>query len=231
MKTVHCFIFTWNQYYTNAKILEDRLKKYGEVTVINSNVNYTKQHWINLNDAYFPEQWNTLISCFDKNVNFVFHMQADAQYNQFHYLFERFNYVVDKYKTGIYAPNVDFTHHTYPIDKLEKVEDFLYEVPNADETCWFVNTKLIDWNPMFDIAKYKFSYGTDWYYGAKSKLNGYKIIRDYSITIKHPRGTNYNITLANSQYQEWKQEQTDEIKIAMTSLEENRNNLRNAFGT
>ena len=66
------FIFTWNQFVPNAIDIESKISKYGKTRVINSNVNEKRDHWINLNDGYFAEQWSTLISNIDDDTDYKY---------------------------------------------------------------------------------------------------------------------------------------------------------------
>lgn len=212
------FIFCWNEYVDNAIKLEKQLSTLYPTKVINSNVNVTNPNWINVNDFYFAGQWNTLLSNLDDDTDFVFHIQADASYDEFDSIFKRFIEVNEKYKIGVYAPNVNFTSHTYNLCKLKKYEDDLYFVPNTDCTCWFINRKLMSENLLFDTNINHIGFGTDWYYIAKSILHDYTVIRDYKYTILHPNKTNYKTNDADRQYHEWLKTIDQSIKNKILEL-------------
>lgn len=206
------FIFCWNRYVQNAFDLELRLRPYGKTTVINSNVKYILDGWININDGYFAEQWNTLLENVDDDTDYVFHIQADASLSDdgFSVLFDRFSEAVKKYPIGVYAPDVDYTPCIYdkkdlnglPV-KTAYIYNYLYEVPCTDCTCWFINRKLMDKKPLFDLSINHTGWGADFYYAAKAKLAGLKTVRDYQVTIAHPRKTTYNQEAASRQFLNW----------------------------
>ena len=215
---IQCFIFAWNQFVTNAVDIESKLNKYGKTIVINSNVNDTRDRWINLNDGYFAEQWNTLVSNIDSDTDFIFHIQADVKVDNFDDIFARFNQIVSKYDVGIYAPNVDYTYHQYNRELLNALEENVYEVPNTDCTCWFVNTKVIKKNIIYNIETNKFGYGSDWYYSAESFLQKKYVLRDYSIKVHHPIYKNYDADKANKCFDVWFQEQPIIIRDTINDL-------------
>jgi hypothetical protein len=215
---IQSFIFTWNQFTSNAIDIESKLTKYGKTTIINSNINEKRDGWINLNDGYFAEQWNTLVSNIKPDVDFIFHIQADVSINDFDNLFTRFYQVSSKYDVGIYAPNIDYTYHKYDVTLLNKLESNLYEVPNTDCTCWFINRNVIDDNMIFDINTNVYGYGADWYYSTQSSLQNKHVLRDYSIKVDHPNYKNYNAEKANECFAVWFEEQSDSVKKPMREL-------------
>lgn len=215
---IQCFIFTWNQFVKNAIDLENRLNKFGKTIVINSNVNEKKDHWINLNDGYFAEQWNTLVSNIDSDTDFIFNTLADVNVDDFDTIFSRFNYFSAKYDIGIYAPNVDYTYHKYNINLLNLLEDNVYEVPNTDCLCWFVNKDVVKNNLIFDINTNFYGYGVDWYYSAECVLQNKYILRDYNIKVTHPSHKNYDGDKANKCFDVWFQEQPITIRDTITDL-------------
>ena len=214
------FIFTWNQYVDNAIVMESKLKKYGNTTVINSNVNNKRDWWINLNDAYFAEQWNTLVRNIETGVDFVFHIQSDATVHNFDELYSKFYEITSKYNIGIYAPDVNYTWHKYDVNLLNKLEENVYEVPNTDCTCWFLNTSIIKNNIIYDPTTNYIGYGSDWYYSAESLLQKKYVVRDYSIQIHHPSNKNYDNEKANSLFNIWMNEQNSRIKEKIQFLME-----------
>lgn len=217
---IQSFIFCWNDYINAASKLEYSLSLLGKATVINSNIHQKKDGWINLNDGYFGEQWNMLIENIDSDTDFIFHIQADASLVDYYKLFAKFKSVFNKYDVGIYSPNIIHTWYSYKMDKIEKLEDNLYIIPNTDCTCWFINTKLIDKAPLFDLKTNSIGYGADWYYSAKSKIQNKLVIRDYSFTCNHPMYKGYNHDTAMKMFDIWVAEQSNDIKHEMFKLME-----------
>lgn len=217
---VQNFIFTWNQFTPNAIDIESKINKYGKTTVINSNIHEKKNDWINLNDGYFAEQWNTLVSNIDSDTDFIFHIQSDAIVNDFDQLYSRFFEITSKYDVGIYAPNIDHTWHKYNINLLNSLEKNLYEVPNTDCTCWFVNTKITKNTIIYNLDTNYIGYGVDWYYSAECMLQKKYILRDYTIKVDHPMHKNYDGNKANDLFSVWFEEQTPIIKTTINELME-----------
>lgn len=215
---IQSFIFTWNEYIHNASKLESQLKLLSTTKVINSNLEYTNPSWINVNNLYFAGQWNTLLSNLDTDTDFIFHIQSDASFERFDLIFDRFREISNKYNIGIYAPNVDFTAHTYNLSNFKQYEDKLYFVPNTDCTCWFINKKLVTEIPLFDLNINSIGFGVDWFYIAKSLLNNYNVIRDYKYTIYHPYKTNYNVQTALRQYYDWLETLPVDLKSKIIEL-------------
>ena len=211
------FIFTWNQFVSNAVNIELQLKKFGKTTVINSNINHKNDKWINLNDGYFAEQWSNLVSNIDDDTDFIFHIQSDATVHNFDKLYSRFYEMTSKYDVGIYAPNVDYTWHKYNVDLLNKVEDNVYNVPNTDCTCWFINTQITK-KHISDLDINVYGYGIDWYYLSECILQNKQILRDYTITVDHPSHKNYNNDNANKNYTIWFDKQPSIMKEKMLEL-------------
>lgn len=215
---IQSFVFNWNQYTDDALNHEENLRKYGKTTVVNSNINFIKEGWINLNDAYFSEQWNTLISLIEHDTDFVFHIQADAKVYNYDELFSRFNHIISKYDTGIYTPNIDYTWHKYNLSLLNKLEENVYEIPNSDCTCWFLNVNIFDKTPLFNLNTNRLGHGVDWYYSAKCILNKKLVVRDYKNILKHPSSRNYDTIEAGDSFFKWLNEQSLEIKQKIQEL-------------
>ena len=220
------FVFNWNQYTDNAIKHENNLTKFGKTIVINSNVNFKKSHWINLNDAYFSEQWNTLISNIDSDTDYIFHVQADAIIDDYDKLYSQFLKTTSKYDIGIYTTNIDYTWHKYNKNALNRLEENLYEIPNTDCTCWIINTQIMSKNPLYNLKTNRLGHGGDWYYSAKSKLANKRVIRDYSILINHPFHRNYDTNEAGDSLFVWLKEQSLEIKQTIEELMTFHSNVR-----
>ena len=67
-------------------------------------------------------------------------------------------------------------------------------VANTDCTCWFIHKDIINEakNRGVNFAPYKMGWSFDIVYPALSYMLKRPVLRDYSHTIQHPAGTNYN---------------------------------------
>lgn len=196
---IQTFIFNWRGQYENTIKKQDQLKAIGVTPiVINSddNHNLTDPNWHNIGeDSYFNAQFLKVIELFDGDV--LFHVQADASYDNWKQLYEDAEKYYEMTDWGIYAPNVDYTWYDssrtdvtsleFPIDKLKIVA-------NTDCTCWFIHKDIIDEfkKRNIDMTKYKMGWGWDIIFPAIAFINKRPVIRDYGHTIEHPRGTNYD---------------------------------------
>lgn len=192
------FIFNWKN--QEQKVLT-KIKQFQDIgyspIIINSDDSLRdKYDWIHIGEqAYFSEQFNTAIKLFDSDI--FFHIQADASYNDWDSLIKDSKKYYDKYKYGIYAPNVDYTSWVSNIVNRKHLEDNLWEVQNTDCTCWFIHKDILNEFEPIDLSQNIFGWGIDLYLVHVSVCKNRKVIRDYNHTISHPYGTNYNINEAN----------------------------------
>src|SRR5262249_19735157 len=121
------FIFNWKGHEARAKALENKIGKLMKVTVINSQERLSDKYpgWVHLdNTAYFSAQWNKAIELF--NADIFFHIQADAGCDQFGALIAKAKLVFEKYRVGVYEPNVDYTDIEYDKSKLQRIDSDLF---------------------------------------------------------------------------------------------------------
>jgi len=186
------FIFNWKGHEARAAALERKLGEFARMTVINSEeaLSEPRHGWVQLDDeAYFSEQWNHAVELFDADL--FFHIQADADFDRFDRLFERVRMLFQKYRLGAYEPNVDYTALQFRKDKLHALEPDLFEVPFTDCTCWFVAREVIRALPPVNLAANRYGWGICRAIAAVSRLKERLCVRDYSLTVKHPKGTGY----------------------------------------
>src|SRR5262245_9350527 len=116
---LHCFIFTWRGHEAAARRLEQVLSPLVRTSVINSEEHLTARypHWIHVGEeAYFSAQWRRAVELFDGDL--LFHIQADAAFDDFERLFDRAVRLVRQHDLGVYEPNVDFTDIRYERARL-----------------------------------------------------------------------------------------------------------------
>jgi hypothetical protein len=200
---IHPFIFCWKGHYNKALELEKIfLNIFGRVTVINSDENNRPENWINLTDeAYFAEQFVTACNLFDGDI--MFHVQADVSYENWTQVAESAVKYYNKYKFGIYAPNIDFTDVTnVNLSGVENMQDSnLKLVSNTDCSAWFIDGNVIEYfknNFKNDYLNTKFGWGICLCLSAICLKIKKLVMRDYSFTLKHPKHRGYNTSLANS---------------------------------
>ena len=186
------FIFNWKGHETRARAHEEKIKKCIEVTVINSDEQLSDKYseWVHLDDtAYFTAQWNKAVELFDADI--FFHIQADAEFDQFDLLIAKAKSVYERHKFGVYEPNVDFTELEYDKSKLLYIDSNLVEVPVTDCTCWFINGNIIRMLPHVNASVNYYGWGIPNAIASLCWMYGLPCVRDYDFLIKHPRGRGY----------------------------------------
>jgi hypothetical protein len=199
---VQGFIFNWKGHEADARALEEKIGKIIQVTVINSEEQLEDKYpeWVHLDDsAYFSAQWNKAVELFDADI--FFHLQADAEFDQFDALFKKAELVYERYKFGVYEPDVDFTELEWKRECLLYLDSHLVEVPVPECTCWFIDGKILRMLPPVDVSINHYGWGIPSAIGALSWINGRPCIRDYNFKVKHPQSRNYANQEANRQLQ------------------------------
>lgn len=231
---IQSFIFNWKGQYEKTCEKEDQIKDiFGSVTVINSDDTNEKDHWVNIgDDCYYTDQFMKALELFDGDV--LFHIQGDASYEKISELVKDAKKYYEEYEWGIYAPNVDYTWYTSEntdIDSLQSSHSNIRMVADTDCTCWFIHKDVINEfkNRQIDMSDQKMGWGIDLTFCAISFILGRPVIRDYNHTIDHPEGTNYNKgSAANEMEKLWSRLDKD-IKIVISYIKGNRENLSKFF--
>lgn len=211
------FIFSWENQFDNAKRNEDQLKKiFNDVLVINSDPDNSRNGWININkNDHFTKQFFTAANLFDGDI--LFHLQADASYDDWQSVVDNALKYFHKYNWGIFAPNVHFTawgpEHV-DIASTHLAEPELSLVSCTDCTCWFIHADIIDQcvERQSLFANNIFGWGIDLTMTAISYLHNRPVIRDYSHTIVHRRGTGYDTEVATAEFMTLKENIDEELK-------------------
>jgi len=224
---IQCFIFNWRGQYDKAIATEQALIQAGQsVTVINSDPDNQPDHWINLGDtAYFTKQWLSACDRFDADI--MFHVQADATYNNWPALFSDAEKYFEKYNCGIYAPNVDYTWYDgnqADVTNVQLADPGLKLVSNPDCTCWFLHKSVINSfkELPWDWSFHNLGWGVDLLVCGYSYLQHKLIIRDYNHTIDHPKGTKYNSSKAELEMVELFNRCNDDMKRVIHCIRNNK---------
>ena len=228
------FIFNWKGQYKKTLEKEDALQKiFDKVIVINSDDTQEEERWINIgDDCYYTDQFMKAIELFDGDI--LFHIQADASYDKLEELVNDAKKYFEDYEWGIYAPNVDYTWYTSENTDIESIEsnhDNIKMVANTDCTGWFIHKDIINefLNRKIDMSDQKMGWGVDLCLSSLSFLMSRPVIRDYSHTIEHPPGTNYNKDQAAKEINILWQRLDDDIKEAISYIKGDREKLANYF--
>lgn len=195
---IQTFIFNWRGQYEKTKYKITQLENIGVIPiVINSDDEHKEYGWHNIGEeSYFTAQFIKALELFTGDV--LFHIQADASYENWHLLYEDAKKSFETYKCGIYAPNVDYTWYDSKKTDIDTVRfpgnKNLKAVANTDCTCWFIHKDIINLYKQrnLDFSPYTMGWCWDIIFPALSYMNKRPVVRDYSHTIDHPPGTNYN---------------------------------------
>lgn len=109
-----------------------------------------------------------------------------------------------KYENNwVYAPNVNYTFWNYDTEILETYDRGMKIVPNTDGMCWIVNKATVDYIGKIDIKINKIGFGVDLLACMNANKSGKNVVRDYSVTVKHPQSRSYDSQEAEKQELAW----------------------------
>lgn len=203
---IHAFIFNWKGNYENAVNLEKSFSRMvDKVTVINSDDNNKKDHWVNIGEeAYFGDQFKKALELFDGDI--FFHTQADVTFNNWDIVLNAVKTNFNQYGYGVYAPNVDYT--TWVSERVDKKNTNkqlegtgLREVSMTDCSCWAINGRIINefkTKYLNNLTLTKYGCGIDVSICALAMKNSMLVLRDYNFTVNHPKSTGYSRVEANT---------------------------------
>jgi hypothetical protein len=204
---IQTFIFNWRGQYEKTLEKEAQLTALGKnPIVINSDDEHQDPKWHNIGEeSYFTAQFLKAIEVFDETKGDVlFHVQADASYDNWEALYADAEKYFELTDWGIYAPNVDYTWYDSTRSDIESIAfplDKLKIVANTDCTCWFIHKDVIKWykETKLDFSQYGMGWCWDIIFPALCFIHQRPVIRDYNHTVSHPRGTNYDTTKAEQE--------------------------------
>lgn len=194
---IRAFVFNWPG-AQHAVSLCERLVGLVPTFVINSDPAHygrcSPAPWVHLDsESYFAAQWNIAVELFDGDV--LFHVQADAVLEYPGFIIERALAAYRLRPWGVFAPNVDYTAHT---GCGESIGEGLYEVSATDCTCWFVHRTVLSTLPWPFPGTY--GWGVDALAARASRALGRPVLRDYAVTVGHPRRRGYSSEKAMLEY-------------------------------
>lgn len=226
IKQIQPFIFSWKGQYENAKRLESQLSEiFDNVVVINSDDDNVPDNWINIgNECYFSDQFRKALEVFNQgDYEFLWHIQADASFDNFEDIVKSADKAYDEYKFGVYAPNVDDTFYVSGKTDVFPLENNLKVVATTDNTCWIFHRDMA--NDMIDnldlMKENQLGWGWDLLICAFSHLRRRMVIRDYNYTISHPASTGYKKEQAETEMQTMFNKCNDDLKRVIYFIKAN----------
>lgn len=227
------FIFNWNGQYQNTLLLENQLKDLNPI-IINSDDNNTLEHWVNIgNECYFSDQFRKALELFDDSeYDFLWHIQADASYDNWQEILDSAKKTFEKYNWGVYAPNVNDTFYTSQKTDVHELENNIKIVGTPDNTCWIIHKDFI--RLMKDnlslMKDNTLGWGWDLIICGFSHLESRPVIRDYSFTVKHPPSTGYKKEIAEKEMMEMYLHCPEKLKEAIYYIKMSPNKLTKYYG-
>ena len=227
---IQTFIFNWRGQIEKTKLKINQLREIGvDPIVINSDDLNKQEDWYNIGeDSYFTAQFLKALELFDGDI--LFHIQADASYNNWASLYDDAKKYFEIYNWGIYAPNVDYTFYDSTKTDLNIFtmdESNLRMVANPDSTCWFIHKDILQLakEKNIDFSKYKMGWSFDIVYTALSYMHKRPVLRDYNHTIEHPSGTNYSKEQAEKEMISFYNTLPEDIQKPFLYIKTDRNKL------
>ena len=230
-----CFIFSWKGQYENAVFLEKQFSKLGlEVIVINSDDEVEKGNWINIGDeCYFSDQFRKALEIFNKSeAEFFFHVQADASYEDWRSVISSAESSFSEYQWGVFAPNVDDTFYISTRTDVFDLGNDKKVVATTDNTCWIVHKDIInELNNNINLMEGNhLGWGWDLLICGFSHIKQRKVIRDYSITVNHPKSTGYMKETAEKEMFDMFGKCPDELKRVIYYIKQEPNKICEYYG-
>ena len=240
-KDIQPFIFNWRNQFEKTCAIEDSLKEiFGEVTVINSDEENTREGWIDLGDeAYFTMQFRKALDLLKPDKKVLMHCQGDTVFDNYEQLVKDARKYYNLYEWGVYAPdvtNVWYTPEHTDIDGIESEDENIKMVACTDETVWFVHRDIIDeyyergLPDVMTHERMKMGWGWDLVMNGISFLKGRPVIRDYAHQIQHAKGTNYNKNSAGEEMANLWGSLQDDLKECISYIKGDREKLTKYFG-
>lgn len=231
---IQVFIFNWKGQYKKVKEKISQLADIGIIPiVINSDEEHNDEGWVNVGEeAYFTAQFIKALELFDGDI--FFHIQGDASYNDWKQLCNDALKYYEKYRWGVYAPNVDYTWYNSSrtdINSITVPDANLKVVACPDCTCWFIHKDIINEFKArkIDMKPYTMGWGWDIIFPGISFLNKRPVLRDYNHTIDHPEGTNYNKDKAEGEMRDLYNALPDDLKAMFYYIKGDRNQIAKLF--
>ncbi len=207
------FIFAWPGHAESARALEQQfLDRRQEVTVVASGVSDGPSHWVHLsNEIYFGGQFSKALDLFSGDV--LVHIQADAQLLDIDNFLKRLRFGHEQFHPGIWAPDVNYTFYETslvrdqnPMSGLgrDELDPSVVDVLNTDCTCWSLNSVVAKELRNFARPEWRLGWGWDTLAAVTSWSLGYRVLRDTTIEIRHPRGTGYSAQEASREFEQVK---------------------------
>ena len=235
------FIFNWKNQFEKTCAIEDSLKEiFGDVTVINSDEENTREGWIDLGDeAYFTMQFRQALELLESDKKVLMHCQGDTEFDNYEQLVEDAVKYFNLYEWGVYAPdvtNVWYTPENTDIEGIKYDEENLKMVACTDETVWFIHRDIIDdyyergLDKVMTHENMKMGWGWDMIFNGISFLKSRPVLRDYSHQVQHAKGTNYNKTSARKELVKLLGNTQPDLRQCVSYIQGDRENLTRYFG-
>ena len=152
-------------------------------------------------NIFYSGLWNKAVDKFKGTHLMV--ITSDVTIDNVNHIIKNAKSFFKKEDNWIYAPNVEYTFWKYDQELLQTYKNGLKIVPNTDGMCWILNKESVDFIGDIDLKINKIGFGVDLLACMNATKLGKNVVRDYSITVKHPQSRSYNSQEAEKQEFEW----------------------------
>jgi len=152
-------------------------------------------------NIYYSGLWNEALDLFDGSHMMV--ITSDVEIEDVSKIVRNAKSFFRSENNWIYAPNVDYTFWKYHPEAITEYSGSLKNVPNTDGMCWMLSSEAAYSVGNIDLSINKIGFGVDLLAAMFATRANKKVVRDYSICVKHPQTRSYDSTEAERQEFQW----------------------------
>jgi len=196
-----CVILCWPSFEAAAQETQRQILETG----VPCHVIYSESHvkesavpipgdWVKIPDDWFYGRKLKFVLEFF-NFDTLLQVQADATHGDWGLVVKRLHSAFNEpkeYQIGVWAPDVDYTFWKSPcVDVGRDARTSLRFVMQTDTTCWALAGDVQKFLRSTPLVLNNTGWGVDWAATAFAYTTGKSVCRDETLTITHPKGSNY----------------------------------------
>lgn len=224
---LHAYVICWTGMEDAAQRIAAALAPAADsVTVIYSNEQNTlasgEGSWIQVpNEWYYGRKFRECLRLHSDGI--MLQIQSDAYSDNWPDIIHRCRDAHSNYANiGIWSPNVDYTPWRTEIVLTGVMDqDGLKLVAINDGIVWSLTKPVVQRMKELDYEINNLGWGLDWFAASHARTKGLMVVRDHTITVRHPSETNYSRELASRQMKAF--------LLQMTHQESEQYDLLNSF--
>ncbi len=226
MSTVEAFIISWSGKLESARrIARALVSEIESVTIIHSD-NFYGENDNNepfaihrVDDSYFfGKKFGEIFKVRTPSKSFLL-IQADAEFEDWPELIMKLRHALESFPIGVWAPNVVHSSWRTPKVHVRSLNQTgLIQVTQTDGIVFHVSSEVANQLATFDYTKNNLGWGVDWVAILSALTIGQLVVRDTTVTVRHPRGSGYHQEEAHQQQEEFLDQLTDAQKALLVLL-------------